>query len=110
MSPGWARSTASSSEQHAAVRQYAAHADRLVEPDRGRVLGPDEQADDRNMSEQEPAEIGQATLPVTAAADLRVDPDLLELDRAGRPRRGLGLEEDPSALPPQPRASAVDLL
>ena len=48
-------------------------------------------------------------LRVAAAARLRVDPDLLDLHRARRPRRGLGLEEDRAVLVPEPRAALLEL-
>ena len=86
------------------------HADRLVQPNRGHVLGANEEADGRNPLEQPPAEVAKTARTVPLSPSRRVDPHLLELDRRGRPRGRLGLEEDDAVLDPEPRAPFFDLL
>ncbi len=49
------------------------------------------------------------SLRVPLLSRLRVDPHLLELNRGGRPRRRLRLEEDHVVLEPDPRAAVLDL-
>src|SRR3954468_18627602 len=85
------------------------HPDVLVDADRRRVLGADEQADGRHSLEQEAAEVAHSPLGITAAADDRIDPDLLQLHGRGRPRRRLRLEQDPPLVDPEPRAAVLDL-
>src|SRR5207244_8744659 len=63
----------------------------------------------RHPLEQAPAEVAQAPFGVAEVARLRVDPHLLQLHGARRPRRGLGLEEDRAVLLPEPGAALVDL-
>ena len=46
---------------------------------------------------------------VAPPAHLRIDPDLLHLDRGRRPGGGLCLEEDHAVLEPEPRAAVDDL-
>ena len=53
--------------------------------------------------------VGEAALAVALPAELRLDPDLLELDGVRCPRRGLGLEEDAAVLLPDPAPAFVDL-
>ena len=71
----------------AAVGDRAAHADRLVDANRRRVLGADEQAHARHLREQPAAEVAHAALREALPRATGVDPDLLELDgmRASRP-------------------------
>ena len=108
MNPG-TRSYRSRVEQQRAVRDRPVHADRLVDADRRLVLAADEQADGRHALQQEAAEVAHATLPVPVAARARVDPDLLHLDRARRPRGRLGLEQDRAVLEPEPGPRLLDL-
>ena len=97
------------SEQHASVAPLAAHADLLVDVNRGGVLGADEETDRRRPEQQPAAEVAQRPLCIAAVPRAGIDPDLLELDGARRPRRGFGLEQDPAVLRPQPGAAVVDL-
>src|SRR5439155_13622182 len=55
------------------------------------------------------AEIRQALLRVTTPPQLRLDPDLLQLDRAFRPGGGLRLEEDLPVPLPDPATALLDL-
>src|SRR5207247_3074698 len=77
--------------------------------DGGFVLGPDEEAHSRSAFEQAPAEIAQPARRVAPLPHLGIDPHLLELNRARRPRGGLGLEQDRPVLDPEPRAPLADL-
>src|SRR5207245_7312662 len=73
------------------------------------VLRSDEETDRRRAHEQRPAEVAHPALGVAAVPPRRVDPDLLDLDRRGRPRRRLRLEEDDAVLLPEPGAALLDL-
>src|SRR5215216_2031286 len=97
------------SEEDAAIGGDAPHADSLVEPDRSLVLRTDEEGHGRGPLKQEPAEVGQPARSMALPPRLRIDPDLLELDGPGRPRRGLRLEQDRALLDPEPRAPLLDL-
>src|SRR5947207_12477577 len=101
--------TSTRSEDQRPVRDRSPHPDRLVDPDRRRILGAYEQADDRQALEQQPAEIAHAPLGVPAVADGGIDPHLLELNCERRPGGGLGLEEDRPVLLPEPGAPVLDL-
>src|SRR5690349_1574468 len=103
------RGRATASEDEAPVRDGATHTDRLVDADRGSVLGADEQADPRHVLEQAAAEIAHAALRVAAAACGGINPDLLQLNRLRRPRRCLRLEQDRALLQPDPRSPLCDL-
>src|SRR5215211_7211599 len=96
-------------EDQGAVGADAPHADRVVERDRRRVLGPYEETDGRSAREQESAEVGKAALPVAVPPQGRVDPDLLQLHRVLGPGGRLGLEQDRSAFLPEPAAALLDL-
>src|SRR4029453_13969096 len=96
-------------EDERAIGADTAHPDRVVERDRGCVLGANEEGERGGPREQEAAEIGEPALPVAIAAHGRVDPHLLELHGAVGPRRGLGLEEDRAVLLPQPAPPLFDL-
>src|SRR5262245_1450448 len=96
-------------EEHAAVGTRPAHADLLVEAERRRVVGAHEEADRGCALEQKPAEIAEPAGCIALTPGLGVDPDLLELDRARRPGRRLGLEEDRAVLGPEPGAALLDL-
>src|SRR5207237_3795884 len=49
-----------------AIRQLAGHPDRVIEAERRLVLRPHEQADGRDVLEQQPAEIGERPARVAA--------------------------------------------
>src|SRR6185437_3881158 len=103
------RAVERASEDQAPIGDRVPHPDLLVNVDRDGVVAADEQADRRDAGEQKAAEIAKPTLCVAAASRLRVNPHLLQLNRARRPRRGFGLEQDRPTLGPQPRAPLVDL-
>ena len=85
-----AREEQASSEQHTPVGEHVPHPDRLVEPDRGCVLGTDEEAHRRTASSSSRI---RSRAPATRcpSARRRVDPDLLQLHRSG-------VQADASAL------------
>jgi hypothetical protein len=85
------------------------HPDRLVEPDRGAVLSPHEEADGGRPPEQQAAEVAQPARAVPLPSRRRIDPHLLELHRRGRPRGSLRLEQDRPVLEPEPGAPLLDL-
>src|SRR5262245_33225338 len=99
-----------SSENERPVGQLAGHPDRVVEAQRGRVLRPHEEADGRDVVEQQAAQVAESPARVTASPRLGIDPDLLELHRRRRPRRRLCLEEDHPLVEPEPGAPLLDLL
>src|SRR2546425_1435072 len=101
---GWAKS-----EDERAIRPGAQHSDCLVDPDRRRVLRPDEEADRWHLLQQQPAEIPHPALGVALVPRRRGDPHLLHLDRARGPGGRLCLVEDRGALDPQPQANLLDL-
>src|SRR5580765_6589326 len=105
-SPKWALFL---DKDEAAIRDRVAHADVLVDADRRRVLGADEQADRRHALQEQAAEVAHSPLGVTKASHARVDPDLLELHGRRRPGGRLGLEADRAVLQPDPRAPVIDL-
>src|SRR4051812_23889804 len=96
-------------EDEGAVCADPPHADRIVEGDRGPILGAHEKTDGRRAREQEPAKVGEAALPVALAPHRGVDPDLLQLNGPVRPGGRLGLEEDRPTLLPEPAATLLDL-
>ena len=55
------------------------HADGVVEPDRGLVVGAHEEADARHLAEQQADQITQTAAPVPGAARSGIRPDLLQL-------------------------------
>ena len=75
----------------------------------GQSCSPDEEANGGDAREKKPAEVAQPALCVSLAALAAVDPYLLQLHGARRPRRGFRLEQDHSVFGPQPRAPFVDL-
>src|SRR4051794_38509723 len=97
------------SKEDAPVLEHSTHADRIVEGDRGGVLAPHEEHDRWSAREEQTAEVPHPARRVPVAARLRIDPDLLDLHRGGRPGGRLRLEEDDVVLEPEPRASLVDL-
>src|SRR6185436_16058960 len=96
-------------EQERSVVEHVLHPDRLVQADRRRVLGADEETHGRDDFEEFTAEVGESSRCVAEAAHRRIHPHLLELHRRGRPRRRLGLEEDDTVLLPEPRSLLLDL-
>src|SRR5262249_60781430 len=103
------RAAGPASEDQAPVGHRMPHPDLLVDADRDSVVAADEEADRRHALEQQAAEIPESTLRVAPPPSLRVDPHLLQLDRAWRPGRGFGLEQDGSAFGPDPGAPLVEL-
>src|SRR5439155_9301488 len=85
-----------SSENERAIRDRPPHADPLVEGDRRAVLRAHKEAYRGDLREQQPTEVAQRALGVSAVTHARIDPDLLELHGGRRPRRGFGLEADDS--------------
>ena len=55
-------------EDERAVRADPAHADRVVEGDRWRVLGAHEEANGRSAREQKAAQVGEAAFPIALAS------------------------------------------
>src|SRR5712691_12694367 len=106
---GRERRRGGASKDQAAVGAVPLHPDCLVDPDRGGVLRADEETHSRHLLEEKPAEVAHPALCVALVAHGRIDPHLLDLHGRRRPRRRLGLEEDPAALDPDPGATLLDL-
>jgi hypothetical protein len=97
------------SEQDGPVVEHVLHPDSFVEPDRCHVLGANEETDGRDTCEENSAEIAKSSSRVPLAPDRRIDPDLLQLDCGGGPRRRFRLEADQAVVFPEPGPALLDL-
>src|SRR5689334_819607 len=86
LSPAQPPALAARSKDEASVRAVAVHADPFVDADRRGVLGADEEADGRNLPQEQAAEVAHPALRVAPVAFRRIDPDLLHLHGGRSPR------------------------